>query len=121
MLLLSLVFAAHAAEPCTLYAASGPRPPFLTSSSVQARGCYVEAHHAGPDTAAARDTLWTEYSAWLGDMGFVPARTAHAAPWNHVRWQRFEHDGDDVELQIRRPAGAEDWLVMLVPKGAATP
>ena len=94
--------------------------PMVEAANVDVRGCYVEAAHAGPDTITQRDQLWSEYSSWLAALGFAPSRSEHHEPWNEVRWQRFEHDGKSVELQIRRPDHADTWAVMLVPKATGS-
>jgi hypothetical protein len=125
-MILTLLAAALAADPraCTLFSGGGPMaptPPFARAASVSVQGCYLEALHGGVATDDVRDRIWGAYVGWLTEVGFVPARAEHAEPWNHVRWQRFQHDGADVELQIRRPDHSEAWLVMLIPKKPGSP
>ncbi|MES2638784.1 MAG: hypothetical protein V4850_04860 [Myxococcota bacterium] len=96
-------------------------PPFADGATVRVRGCGIEAEHATVNTVAERDRLWTSYVAWLERMGFTAARSEHEAPWNEVRWQRFERDGRAVELQVRRPGHSDSWMVMLVPKQTGSP
>ena len=119
---IALAFAAHD-DACTLPfdAAGAPLPPFAEDARVRVHGCAVEADHTGEPSEQARDRLWSAYTEWLSVMGYVPVREEHRAPWNQARWQWFEHQGQFVELQVRRPDRADVWRVMLLPKAAGAP
>lgn len=79
----------------------------------------VQVVHPSASPSAERDRLYVQYRKWLTAQGYVPVHRDHKAPWQRVRWQRFENEDRAVDLEVRRNKKLDAWSVWLVPRGHA--
>lgn len=94
--------------------------PIASAFDVQVNEGGLQALHAADGAVQERDRLWVLYADWLEEIGFRVARRGHAAPWQRVRWQRFESIDGPVELQVRRRAGDGAWMALVIPRGGGS-
>ena len=120
MLATALAFATQAAAVHPLLdprAEGWARAPLAETDRLLLHPWSVQVVHPSPSPSAERDRLYVQYRKWLTEQGYVPVHRDHKAPWQRVRWQRFENEDGAVDLEVRRNKKLDAWSVWLVPRG----
>jgi hypothetical protein len=120
MLATALVLAVQAADVHPLVnprAEAWSHSPLIDGDHVLFHPWSVQIVHPSPSPRAERDRLFVQYSKWLTAQGYIPVHRDHKAPWQRLRWQRFENEEGAVDLDVRRNKKLDAWSVWVVPRG----
>jgi hypothetical protein len=122
MLATALVLAVQAADVHPLVnprAEAWARAPLAEADRLLVHPWAVQVVHPSPPPSSERDRLYVQYSKWLTSQGYIPVHRDHKAPWQRVRWQRFENEEGALDLEVRRNRKLDAWSVWVVPRGNA--